>query len=440
MALKQLMINKKIEQRQKLLKSLNEKRTGFKTRDDSLETALTEAETDDEIAAVEDEINQLEKEKTAAEDEAIKLEEQITELEDELAALEGNEPGNEDPAEPNNEGGTRSMAKKGAFQKRTRDLGEAYFTREVLDFYKELRTKLAQKRANGNVLPEGEGRNELAIPDLIMNRIRERIGDFTTLYPLVDVVVAQGRVKLILDVDTQEATWMEQRGVNLPEKDDSELTAVEFDGFLIGRIVYIDNSLLEDSQPIINLDDYLTKRIARSIAKGLDKAIAVGTGATGKQPEGILPAIPAENKVTAKANYADIIPHLALIDTGEDATGEIILVMHRQTYYRRLAALTLHVNSSGQDVVQLPNLAQPNFLGLQVEFNNYIPQNKLLLGVFDKYTLVERAAARIDASTHYRFSDYQTAIRGVGRYDGKPVIPKAFVEVTLEDDVVVPEV
>lgn len=439
MALKQLMINKKIEQRQKLLKSLNEKRTGFKTRDDSLEKALTEADTEDEIAAVEDEINQLEKEKTAAEDEATKLEEQITELEDELAALEDNEPSSEDPAEPTNEGGTRSM-KKGAFQKRTRDLGETYFTREVLDFYKELRTKLTQKRANGNVLPEGEGRNELAIPDLIMNRIRERIGDFTTLYPLVDVVVAQGRLKLILDVDTQEATWMEQRNVSLPEKDDSELTAVEFDGFLIGRIVYIDNSLLEDSQPIINLDEYLTTRIARSIAKGIDKAIAVGTGATDKQPEGILPAIPAENKVTAKANYADIIPHLALIDTGEDATGEIILVMHRQTYYRRLAALTLHVNSAGQDVVQLPNLAQPNFLGLRVEFNNYIPQNKLLLGVFDKYTLVERASTRIDASTDYRFREYQTAIRGVGRYDGKPVIPKAFVEVTLEDDVVVPKV
>ena len=116
MALKQLMINKKIEQRQKLLKSLNEKRTGFKTRDDSLEKALTEADTEDEIAAVEDEINQLEKEKTAEEDEATKLEEQITELEDELAALEDNEPSSEDPAEPTNEGGTRSM-KKGAFQK-----------------------------------------------------------------------------------------------------------------------------------------------------------------------------------------------------------------------------------------------------------------------------------------------------------------------------------
>ena len=122
------------------------------------------------------------------------------------------------------------------------------------------------------VLPDGPSGAELIIPDIIVNRIRERIGDFTTLYPLVDKVIAKGRVKLILDVDTSEATWLEMRGA-LPEEDDSKLTAVEFDGFKIGRIVYIDNSLLEDS--VINLDDYLTKRIARSIAKGLDKAIDV---------------------------------------------------------------------------------------------------------------------------------------------------------------------
>lgn len=142
---------------------------------------------------------------------------------------------------------------------------------DVKEFYDELRERL-QMRANGQVLPDGPSGAELIIPDIIVNRIRERIGDFTTLYPLVDKVIAKGRVKLILDVDTSEATWLEMRGA-LPEEDDSKLTAVEFDGFKIGRIVYIDNSLLEDS--VINLDDYLTKRIARSIAKGLDKAIDV---------------------------------------------------------------------------------------------------------------------------------------------------------------------
>ena len=200
---------------------------------------------------------------------------------------------------------------------------------------------------------------------------------------------------------------------------------------MVGRIFYIDNSLLEDSQPIINLDDYLTKRIARSIAMAVDKAIAVGEGASAKQPEGILTKIPTGNKATVAADYKEIIPLLGKIDTGNDATGEIVAVMHRKTYYGKIATLTLHTDAAGKDVVSLPNLAQPNFLGLRVVFSNYIAENKLIFGVFDKYTLVERESHRVDASEHVKFREYQTAIRGLGRYDGKPVMPEAFVEVTL---------
>ena len=44
---------------------------------------------------------------------------------------------------------------------------------------------------------------------------------------------------------------------------------------------------------------------------------------------------------------------------------------------------------------------------------------------------MERESPRVDASEHVKFREYQTAIRGLGRYDGKPVMPEAFVEVTL---------
>lgn len=422
MALRKLVIGKKLRELKPALAEVRKGLAGFAKREGELESAIEEASTDEEMKTVEEEVEELEKEiedkkaeETALVEEIEQLEEELEELEDQQRAVLG-------------KGEKRNMPKNQ--QVRTVGMGENYFTREVMDFYSDLRSKL-NMRANGNVLPP-TGDNEVIIPDLVMNRIRERIGDYTTLYPLVDLVMAKGRVKLVLDVDTKEATWMEMRGVSLPEDDDSELTAVEFEGFLLGRIVYIDNSLLEDAQPIINLDDYLTKRIARSIAKGIDKGIAIGEGPTKKQPDGIIPQIPIENKVTAKPAYAEIIPHLGKIDTGEDATGEITVVMHRQTYYERIAALTLHVDSNGRDVVQLPNLKEPNFLGLPVTFNNYIPKNKLIFGVFENYTLVEREAARIDASADYKFREYQTAIRGIGRYDGKPVLPKAFVEVTLD--------
>lgn len=419
MTLKQVMISKKIEQRQSALADLLLREEGFKQRSADLEAALNEAKTDEEISTVESEINAFEADKTDVTEKKSALEGEIETLEKELEQLNSKAP-------TNNERGASEMNKQ---QKRAASNKTEYFTREVEDFYSELRTRL-EARANGQVLPPGEAGAELVIPDIVVNRIRERIGDFTTLYPLVDLVRAGGRVKLILDVDAGEATWLEQRGA-LPESDDSELTAVQFDGFKVGRVVYIDNSLLEDS--VINLDDYLTKRIARSIAKAIDNAILNGTGASGKQPEGIIPAIPTENKVTAEPTYQALIPHIGKIDTGEDTTGEIVVTVHRQTYYAKLATLTLHTNSAGTDVVVLPNLSQPNFLGLRVVFNNFMPKDKLLFGVYDNYTLVEREGTRVDMSGHYKFREDQTAVRGVGRYDGKPVKPESFVLVTLQE-------
>jgi HK97 family phage major capsid protein len=419
MALKQLMLTKKIEQRKAALDELIKKENELKTRSAELEKAIEEAQTEEEVKTVEEEVEKLEAEQKELNEKKSKLEGEIAELEGELEQLNSKEP------IMNNERGKEDMAK------RSRQINQQeYFTREVEEFYSELRSRL-KMRANGQVLPPGEAGAELIIPDIVVNRIRERIGDYTTLYPLVDKITAGGRVKLILDVDTGEATWLDQRGA-LPESDDSALTAVEFDGFKVGRVVYIDNSLLEDS--IINLDDYLTKRIARSIAKAIDKAILLGEGAAQKQPEGIIPKLPAENQVTAPADYKQLIPLLGLIDTGEDATGEIVAIVHRQTYYAKLATLSLHVNAEGKDVVMLPNLAQPNFLGLRVVFNNYMPKDKILFGVLDKYTLVERDSTRVDMSGHYKFREDQTAIRGLGRYDGKPVMPEAFVLVTLEDE------
>lgn len=419
--LRQLMLSKKIEQRKASLAELLIEEEGFNTRSAQLEAAIEEATTEEEIATVEEEVSKLDSEKAVFAEKKSKLEGEIAELEGELEQLNSKVPSNQ-------ERNKNKEQERGGNMPKVRS-NQEYFTREVEDFYSELRTRL-QSRANGNVLPPGDAGAELIIPDIVVNRIRERIGDFTTLYPLVDIVRAGGRVKLILDVDTKEATWVEMRGA-IPEDDDSKLTAVEFDGFKVGRIVYIDNSLLEDS--IINLDDYLTKRIARSIAKALDKAILVGEGAAKKQPEGIITKIPAANKVKADADYKKLIPLLGLIDTGEDATGEIVCVVHRQTYYAKLANLTLHTNSAGQDIVMLPNLSQPNFLGLKVVFNNYLPKDHVLFGVFDKYTLIEREGTRIDMSAHYKFREDQTAIRGIGRYDGKPVKPESFVLVDIAE-------
>lgn len=84
MALRQLMISKKLEQRKSSLAELLEQEAGFETRSAELEAALDEAKTDEEIAAVEESITQLEAEKAQHDEKKSTLENEIAELEGEL--------------------------------------------------------------------------------------------------------------------------------------------------------------------------------------------------------------------------------------------------------------------------------------------------------------------------------------------------------------------
>ena len=89
--LKQLMLRKKINSARAALEEFL-KADNFQQRSADLETAITEAETDEEIAAVEDEIKQLDEEKTAFEAKKSSLEEEVRKLEGELKELDDNQP------------------------------------------------------------------------------------------------------------------------------------------------------------------------------------------------------------------------------------------------------------------------------------------------------------------------------------------------------------
>lgn len=417
--LKQLMIQKKIEQRKTALEELLSKEKEYQTRAEELQQAIEEAETDEEVKVVEEEVNKLEDEKQKLEEKKSKLEAEIAELEGELEQLKSKAPSNQKRTNLKVEGEGEPMSR--LYVRELLKTGEYYKRSEVIEFYDKFKNLRAV--AGG----------ELTIPEVVVARIMDIMGDYTTLYPLVDKITVRGTARILVDTDDEPATWMEQQGA-IPSGDVGTIAAVDFDGFKVGKITFVDNYLIQDS--IINLDDYVTRKIARAIAKALDKAIVKGEGPANKQPTGIIPSLPAENKVTVQAD-ANLVKNLAkqigLIDTGEDSVGEIVAVMHRKTYYNRLVEFSIQVDSAGNVVGKLPNLRQPDFLGLRVVFNNFLDEDTVLFGDFQQYTLVEREAISIDTSVHAKFAEDQTAFRGKGRFDGKPVKPEAFVLVTIEE-------
>ncbi len=417
--LRQLMIAKKIEQRKASLAELQAKEEELKTRETELEQALEEAQTDEEVNAVEEEVNKLENEKKELDENKSKLEGEIAELENELEELNSKEPKNDKRDSKNMERRNENMSRM-----QVRELlrtGEYYEREEVREFYEKFR--------NLRAVVGGE----LTIPDIVVNRIMDIMGDYTTLYPLVDKIQVKGTARILVDTDTGPATWIEQ-SATIPSGNIGTITNVDFDGFKVGKVTFVDNYLLQDS--IINLDNHVTNKLARAIAMALDLAIVKGQGAANKQPTGIIPSLPNENKVTVTADenlLKNLVKKVGLIDTGKDSVGEIVAVMKRSTYYNRLVEYSIQVDSNGNVVGKLPNLRQPDLAGLRVVFNNNLDDDTVLFGDFSKYTLVERENITIDSSTHVKFSEDQTAFRGKGRFDGKPVKPEAFVLVTIVD-------
>lgn len=414
--LKQLKLQALLKQRQSELTNCLEKKEALSKRAEELKQALDEAQTEEDLKMVTEEIDAFEKE-NASENLAEKigeLESEISRITQELEEL-AERSKTTTPKENHEERGENTNMNR--YQIRELLKSGAYYERaEVKEFYDKFRNLRAV------------GGQELAIPEVIVNRIMDIMGDYTTLYPLVDKIRVNGKTRILIDTDTTAATWIEQTGT-LAAGDEGTIASISFDGYKIGKVTFVDNSMLQDS--IVNLDEYVARKLARAIALGLDAAILKGTG--NKQPDGIIPKLPNANKVTVNnpTGFADITKPIAKIDTGADSTGEIVAVMSRTTYYNRLLQYSIQSTSAGEVVAKMPNLNAPDLLGLRVVFNNNMDDDKILFGDFSKYTLVERETITIDRSEHVKFAEDQMAFRGKGRFDGRPTKPGAFVLVTL---------
>lgn len=415
--LKQLKINKALEIKRAKLEELKTKAADILKRSETTSAALEEAATEEDLALLETEIAALETEQTNLDTEKKTVEDEIAALETELEEVQNR--ADETNKQTRKKGAVEEMKSVNRLQ--VRELlktGEYYKRSDVTEFY--------EKFKNLRAVTGGE----LLIPEVVVNRIMDMLGDYSTLYPLVDKIQVKGTARILIDTDTTPASWVEQNA-SLPVGDVGTLAYLDFDGFKVGKVTFIDNYLLQDS--VINLDDYVSKKIARAISLALDIAILNGTGAAGKQPSGIIPAIAVGNRVTVAegAGMAEFVKPIGLIDTGLDSVGEIRAVMRRSTYYNYFLEMSINVNADGDVVGRLPNLVRPDILGIPVTFNNSMAADQVLYGEFEKYTLVERENIAIDNSEHVRFVEDQMAFRGKGRFDGKPTKADAFVLMTI---------
>ena len=425
MALRSLMLGKKLSEKKKSLDEIRQKISGFEAREAELTQAIEEASTDEEKATVEEAVEEFEKEKAEAEEAEKSLDAEVRELETELDAVDAKE-------EPVPEARAKEAVKETRekeilnMKKRFRDMSYAERTAfvqqdEVQSFLGEVRTAIKEKRAISNA--------GYLIPQVILGLIKENIEEYSKLYGRVDLRQVAGTSRMVIEGAYPEAVWTEACA-NLNELDLS-FSKVEVDGYKVGGYIKVCNASLEDSD--IDLAGEIITALGRAIGIALDKAIIFGTGT--KMPTGIVPTLKAvsgtpnvishANTVTGKALVQALIADIAKAK-GNYSRGVKTWVMNETTYSYILAQL-VEVDANGA-YVSVVNGTMP-VVGGDIIVLNTMPDYVIVAGYFDLYLLAERAGTEFNTSEHAFWTADQTGFKGTARYDGKVLINNGFVAI-----------
>lgn len=448
MALKALLLRKKLDDAKKRLDALRAKDIEFQSRETELEKAIAEMpeDADEETrSAVEESVTQFEQDKDAHENAKADLNREIEGLEAELEAEEETPAADPVPAQEPADNERKDDKNMRIPETRARMFGataqerELFFAREdVKDYLAEVRNCIKEKRALTNV--------GLTIPEVMLGVLRENVINYSKLYRHVNVRAISGEGRMIIMGTIPEAVWTDCCA-NLNELD-LAFNDVEVNCWKVGGYFAVCNATLEDSD--IDLAAELVSAIGQAIGIALDKAILYGTGT--RMPLGVVTRLaqteaPSGYPATARP-WADLhttnILSVASGTTGADliaaivgdfgaakgkySRGEKVFVMNEATYTALMAA-TVSVDASGRIVTGVSD-TMPVIGGI-IEVLNFVPDNVIIGGYFDLYLLAERAGQKFATSEHVRFLQDQTVFKGTARYDGTPAIAEGFVAIGI---------
>lgn len=459
MALRQLILSKRVEEVQGKLNrnaddraALETRRAEMQTREAEIEAALnevTEETSEEDRRTVEAEAEAFEQQAEALngeietnENERASLEQQLADLRSELDELnQRTKPQAPAPVPVQTERkDERTMNTRTTFFNMTIQERDAFFAdKEVKDFLQRVRAMRTEQRAVTGA--------ELGIPTTVLGLIRENIENYSKLKKHVTVRNVRGKGRILVSGPIPEAVWTEMCA-KLNELDLS-FTQVELDGFKVGGVIYVCNALMEDTD--IALATEIINALGQAIGLALDKAILYGQGKNKKMPMGIVTRLTqTEDPGTATAGarpWADLHEsnvksisgktEIALFKELVKATGNAkskysaggrFWTMNEMTH-SELMVNAMSINSAGA-IVSGQGMTMP-IIGGAIEILNFIPDNVIVGGYGDGYVLLDRADATFGSSEHYRFPEEQTAFRGSARYDGVPAIPEAFVAIDI---------
>ena len=469
MALRQLVLTKRIEALRASLTELDTEKAALElrraemaTREAEIEAALNEvtAETPDEerqtveaeAEQFENDSKQLASEETENANKRANIEQQIASLQAELnerATTPAPVPTHTTPTERKDE---MTMNTRAFFGMNMQERDALFAREDVKNFAKRFREMAAQKRDVSGA--------ELLIPDVLLGVLREQTAVASKLLKHVNHRRIGGTSRVIVAGAIPEAVWTEMcaaiNELHLGFYGD------EMDGYKEAGYIAICKAVLEDASDV-NLVTEIVTDLTKAMALALDKAILYGKGvkmpmgivtrlAQTAQPENHNPkARPWKNlsttnlkTVTDKAGI-ELFQALALAMSAANndfATGGTFWAMNEKTK-TKLMVEAMSISAAGAIVTGMQNTMP--VIGGAIETLGFIPEGVIIGGYGEHYFLAERAGAAIERSDHVHFLEDEVVFKGTARYDGKPIIAESFVGIGIDvaapaaDDVTFPE-
>ena len=452
MALKTMMLRRSIEKKKEELEQLRAKDADFSVRESELETAISEAETEEQEAAVAEEVDKYDAEKEAHEDAKIALSSEIEGLEADLDAAEEAAPTRSNPEMKHKERTVIHMndiniralpMSKRAFDALPMEQRKAIVERDdTKEFFTQLRSMKGQNRAVTGA--------ELTIPVVFLDLISENMFRYSKLLNRVRLRNVSGEARQTIAGTVPEAVWTEMCGAI------NELTFVfnqiTLDGFKVAGFVPVCNSILEDND--IGLASWIVEMLSESIGLAMDKAILYGKGTASKMPLGIVTRLAQTSKpADYPANAPDWVDlhtsNILKVDSTEDpipfwaalavaagntftrySRGRQFWAMNSKTY-AKLRSKLIAFNYEGSLIAQYPGV-MPVVDG-DIDVLEFIPDGDIIGGYGDLYLLAMRAGMTIESSREVQFIQDNTVFKGKQRADGAPVIPGAFVAININN-------
>lgn len=435
MALKALMLRKKLTDAKKALDEARAKTATFETREAELEQAISEAETDEEKQAVEEEVEKFETEKKEHDEEVSKLEDDVAAIEKDLADTEAEQP--KPVAKPEERGERKVMITRKFYGMDMQERDRFFADDGVKNFLGEIRTCIKEKRALTNA--------GLIVPEVMLPLIKTKVEEASKLVGRVNRSSVSGKARTRIMGTIPEAIWTEMLGtlneLEMNFYDD------EVDGYKVGGFIPVHNAIIEDND--VDLASTIIDALGKAIGKALDKAIVYGKGT--KMPLGIVTRLaqsaePETYSTTARP-WVDL--HESHIITGTGATGlnlfkemitnsgviendyiedGMVWLMSKKTH-DKIKVQSLDKNANALIVAGM-NDTMPLINGDIIELS-FIPEDNIVFGYLPAYLLAQRAGTEISQSEHARFIQDQTLFKGTARYDGRPAIAEAFGVLTI---------